>query len=257
MKKLLLIILMAISVNGYCSDTATSLTIINLYSKVFDDVSRQFHLENGNLISQSSICRIEMPYAGLDFMIDEASSTTTVIKLEITSSSNNIYINCGSTPYYESKVYFNISSHTIAEKMVEEFKKLKIEYAEIYRGGSSNSSGLSSYSSVADILARVNQLTKQYDPYTRTFYFNEDNKILIAKSSLCAVVIPMKELTSIKGEKSGSDYHVSFTCSSYNNKCIYVLCDSFNNGDKATVITVTSQFAADEIARLLGYLKNK
>ena len=258
MKKIVVIVLFLLSFKGFAGDTTTTLRIINDLCRDYDDAGRQFHLERGNIVSQSSICRIEMPFKNLDYMIDESASTSSVTKFKTTSGAKDIYIDCGSTPYYETQVYFNIKSHAIAERLVDEFRRLKREYAEVYRGDSYGTSNLTSYSSVADILTRVNSLTKQYDPYTRTFYFNPDNKLLIAKSSLCTVVIPMKELTSVKAEStSTSDYHVSFACNSYNNQCIYVVCDSFNNPDKETVITVTTRSAAEEIAKLLGYLKYK
>lgn len=254
MKKIFFILLTVISFQGFAGDTTTTLKIINDLCKQYDDVSRQFHFEGGNLISQSSICKVQMPIKDMDFTIDETYSTSSVTKLKFPCTGKYIYIDCGSTPYYEDKVYFNITSHSIAERLIEEFKRLKREFLELER----NKSNID-YSKANDstILSRLNELTKQFDPYTRTFYLNSANRILIAKSSLCTVVIPLKELTSITTKPSGSDYSVGFTCSSYNNKCIYVLCDSFNNPDKYTSITIKTQSAADEIARLLGYLKNK
>jgi hypothetical protein len=257
MKKIIIILLTLISVNSFAGDTTTTFRIINDLCKTYDDAGRQFHCEGGNLVSQSSICYIRMPFKNLEFKIDETYSTSTVTKLKFTSDSKNVYIDCGSTPYTETQVYFNITNRGIAERLIEEFKRLKREFLEVYRGDYGNTGTDYSRASVSTILARVNELTKKYDPYVRTFYFNEDNKILIAKSASCTVVIPMKEITGVYTDKSGSDYHVSFKCSSYNNKCLYVLCDSFNNPDKETVITVNTQSAADEIARLLGYLKSR
>jgi|GEM_PF-4019521 len=257
MKKIFFILLTVISFQGFAGDTTTTLRIINDLCRQYDDVSRQFHFEGGNLISQSSICKVQMPIKDMDFTIDETYSTSTVTKLKFPCVGKYIYIDCGSSPYSEDKVYFNITSHSIAERLVEEFKRLKREFLELEKNKSNT--GYTDYSraSASTIVARINELTKLYDPYTRKFYLNEDNKILIAKSSLCTVVIPLKELTSITAKANTSDYSVMFNCASYNNKCIYVLCDSFNNPDKTTSITINTQSAADEIARLIGYLKAK
>jgi hypothetical protein len=254
MKKTFIILFTVLSFNGFAGDTTTTLKVINDLCKQYDDVSRQFHFEGANLISQSSICKVQMPINGMSFGIDEMYSTSSVAKLRFISTSKNIYIDCGSTPYTEDTVYFNIKSRSIAERIVEEFNRLKKEYQEMEKAKSNVDY---SKASAATIIARLNELTYQYDPYKRFFYFNEDNKTIIAKSNLCTVVIPMKELVSVRSKPSGSDYSVGFTCSDVNNKCIYVICDSFNNPDKFTSITINNQSAADEIVRLFNLLKNK
>jgi hypothetical protein len=254
MKKVLVILVTVLSFRGFAGDTTSTLKIINNLCQQYDDVSRQFHFEGSNLISQSSICKVQMPINGMSFGVDEMYSTSTVTKLRFISTSKNIYINCGSSPYFEDTVYFNITSRSIAERIVEEFNRLKKEFLELDKAKSNIDY---SKANAATIITRLNELTKQYDPYIRTFYYNEDNKTLIAKSTLCTVVIPMKELISIRSKPSGNDYSVGFTCSDANSKCIYVICDSFNNPDKFTSITINNQAAADEIVRLFGYLKNK
>ena len=95
---------------------------------------------------------------------------------------------------------------------------------------------------------RVNDYTRQYDPYKRVFTYNESTRKLSWVTSdgdiTCEVNI---NAVSIITEPTGSDFFVTFKCKD-NTDCIYC---SYGGNTKISSITVTSSSAAGEIVKEL------
>lgn len=98
------------------------------------------------------------------------------------------------------------------------------------------------------IIGRVNDYTRQYDPYKRVFTYNEATRKLTWVTSdgdiTCEVNL---NAVSIIKEPSGSDYYVTFKCRD-NSDCIYC---NYGGNTKISSITVSSSSAADEIVKEL------
>ena len=97
-------------------------------------------------------------------------------------------------------------------------------------------------------ISRVNDYTRQYDPYKRVFTYNESNRKLSWVTAdgdiTCEVNI---NAVSIITEPAGSDFYVTLTCSD-NTDCIYC---NYGGNTKISSITVTSSSAAVEIVKEL------
>lgn len=91
---------------------------------------------------------------------------------------------------------------------------------------------------------RINELTKQYDPYARFFSYNKSSKILKWVSSDGDVTCSANT-SEIKAvvEPSGKDYYVTFKSKS-GSKCIE---SNYTGATNESAITLTSKSAAEEI----------
>jgi hypothetical protein len=95
-------------------------------------------------------------------------------------------------------------------------------------------------------IGRINVYTRQYDPYTRIFTYNESTRKLTWVTGegdiTCEVNI---QAVSVKVEPSGTNFYVTFTCND-NSDCIY---SSYTGNVKITSITVTKESIANEIVK--------
>jgi uncharacterized protein (TIGR02145 family) len=95
-----------------------------------------------------------------------------------------------------------------------------------------------------DHIDAINLLCKKYDPYVRTFSYNEKTNILkwVSKDGDVTCSASLSEV-SVKTKKSGDDYLVQFSCKG-TDKCIDC---NYGGATNLSSITLTSKDAADKI----------
>lgn len=107
-------------------------------------------------------------------------------------------------------------------------------------------------------IERINSLTKTYDPYVRIFSYTEyNNKLTWITQEGDITVAAVLSKVKYYAEPSGSNYYVTFECKDAS-KCIEC---TYGGDTKASSITVTSKYAADqivdEIKKIENYFNNK
>jgi hypothetical protein len=95
-------------------------------------------------------------------------------------------------------------------------------------------------------IGRMNEYTRQYDPYKRVFTYTESSRKLAWVTSDGDITCEAR-LSEVKvyTESSGSNTYVTFSCLD-NSDCIYC---SYGGNTKITSITLTNESIANEIVK--------
>ena len=117
---------------------------------------------------------------------------------------------------------------------------------QIMDGGSSSPKTNVNYSSGwQSSITKINNLTNLYDPYIRTFTYNDSkNEItFITKDKDITITAKINDIYIYSEPSSGTSYYVTFECKD-GTKCIK---SSYSGETNLTSITITNQDAANQI----------